>query len=63
MSTNDIKAVVVLKELYYHEVAYVRALEELANATGELLNDLPDFTAEGFAKCKGLVAKVKELEK
>lgn len=51
MTNLDIKVVTVPKEIYYHEVAYVRALEALANVANEFVTDLCQHEgAEGFSE-------------
>lgn len=46
----SIEAVVVPRDLYYHEVAYVRRLEALALAADALIRDMQQHEgAEGFS--------------
>lgn len=48
---RDIEAVVVPKDLYYHEVAYVRRLEALQLKADELISDLLGHEgAEGWSE-------------
>lgn len=47
---SDVRAVVVPKDLFYHEVAYVRRLEALVLKGQELINDMAQHEgAEGFS--------------
>lgn len=48
---SDLEVVVVPKNLYYHEVAYVRRLEALVIAADKLINDMAGHEgAEGFSE-------------
>jgi hypothetical protein len=47
---SDVRAVVVPRDLYYHEIAYVRRLEALYKAASDLIADMAQHEgAEGFS--------------
>lgn len=54
--SNDLKIVAVPRELYYHEVDYVRRLEAIANAAREVAKWADGTTIDL------LCARVRELD-